>query len=354
MKFITLLALTTNFSPAVADPLLEHRAANTTGPPFPAKTIFQFNETNTWIENLAIRPNGDLLLTLLTPDASLYTVKQPYSPSPTLSRVHFFDNATSLTGIAEIQPDTFIILAAQYHAVGDPIPGSAIVWEVSFHSSSSSAPSIRKTTDFPEVQLANGVAFVPSSVHHGSDVVLISDSYGSCLWRLDTRTGAYEMVLKVSEMMAPAGSVPPLGIDGLKVHGGYVYWGNWATAGIYRVRIDAQGYPVTNSTNSTAEVEKVVSLVPESDHVDDFAFDRQGLLWTATNDGNIVAVVRAGGSFEAVVGGAEEDIVAGDTAIAFGRTALDRDVVYVSTSGSLLNNQTEPAKVVAVNRAAFR
>ncbi|OTA99840.1 hypothetical protein M426DRAFT_16071 [Hypoxylon sp. CI-4A] len=105
----------------------------------------------------SVRPNGDLLLTTLMPNASVWTLKQPYAPHPEIPRMHTFDNATGLTGVAETKSGTFVVLAAQFKGEGDPVPGSFEVWEFSFSSSLPSSksggiestPSTRKITDFP-------------------------------------------------------------------------------------------------------------------------------------------------------------------------------------------------------------
>ncbi|KAI0892502.1 hypothetical protein F4806DRAFT_232802 [Annulohypoxylon nitens] len=341
MKFTnTLLALASSLSFTSAKPVLAPRAANGTN--LPAKTIFQFNETGTWFENLSVRPNGDLVLTTLAPKAQLWTLKEPWSAHPQISLVHTFeDGKPGLVGIAETKPDVFLVIGAQFLGEGDPVPGTFAIYEVAFKGANATT---RKVIDFPEAKLANGIAAVPTC---GNNVALIGDSFAGSLWRLDTKTGKYEAVLAMSQMAAPANGSLPIGINGLKVHDGYVYWGNSATATLYRAKIDKNGYPVANATAET-----VAKL--DSDFVDDFAFDAQGMMWVATNGDNKVDVVRGPGVYETVVGGATLDTVGGDSAVAFGRTQNDRDVVYVSTSGVLPGNRTEPAKVVAINRAGFR
>ncbi|KAI1453108.1 hypothetical protein F4805DRAFT_444733 [Annulohypoxylon moriforme] len=340
MKFASsLLALAGSVSFTSATPLLAPRASNQT---LPAETIFQFNKTGTWFENLSVRPNGDLVLTTLAPSAQLWTLKAPYSAHPQISLVHTFeDGKPGLVGIAETKPDVFVMIGAEFRGEGDAVPGTFAIYEAAFKGEN---VTTRKVIDFPEAKLANGVAAVPTC---GNTVVLIGDSYAGSLWRLDTKTGKYESVMAVTQMAAPADGALPIGINGLKVHAGYVYWGNSATATIYRAKIDKKGYPVANAT-----VETVAAL--DSDFVDDFAFDEQGMLWVATNGDNKVDIVRPDGVFETVVGGATLDTVGGDSAVAFGRTKADRNTVYVSTSGVLPGNRTEPAKIVAINRAGFR
>ncbi|KAI0882920.1 uncharacterized protein GGS22DRAFT_42368 [Annulohypoxylon maeteangense] len=341
MKFTnSLLAFASSLSLTSATPLLSPRAANQS---LPAKTIFQFNETGTWFENLSVRPNGDLVLTTLTPSAQVWTLKAPYSANPQIGLVHTFqDGKPGLVGIAETKPDVFVVIAAEFAGAGNAVPGTFAIYEIAFKGND---VTTRKVIDFPEAKLANGVATVPRCGN--TSVVLIGDSFAGSLWRLDTGTGKYESVLAVAEMTAPAGGALPIGINGLKVHAGFVYWGNSATATIYRARIDKKGYPVANAT-----VEVVAAL--NSNFVDDFAFDAQGMLWAATNGDNKVDIIRPDGAFETVVGGATLDTVGGDSAVAFGRTSADRNTVYVSTSGVLPGNRTEPAKIVAINRAGFR
>jgi hypothetical protein len=73
--------------------------------------IYQF-PNGTWIENIAVRYNNALLLTLLTmPD--LYNL-DPTSSKPSLTLLYTFPNATALFGIAEYAPDVLGIAAGTY------------------------------------------------------------------------------------------------------------------------------------------------------------------------------------------------------------------------------------------------
>ncbi|KAI2610512.1 hypothetical protein GGR54DRAFT_369406 [Hypoxylon sp. NC1633] len=346
MKFLTSLLVLA--SGTAATPLRASRTAK-----LPAKTIFQFNETGTWLENLAVRPNGDLLLTMLSPSASIWTLKRPYSSAPSPALLHTFDNATGVGGIAETTPDTYVVVAAAFSGPGQPIAGTAAAYSVSFqpqthnpnHGPASPSPSVHKIADIPEAQLLNGVASV------GSTTVLIADSYAGVLYRLDTANGHYAVILRVPELSAPTGATLPFGVNGLKVHANHVYWSNSGTTTLYRVAIDAYGYPAPAPATKTVQVQTVAKL--DAPFIDDIAIDVRGVLFAATNADNKVDAVRPDGTVSTVVGGAADDTVAGDTAVAFGRTPLDRGVIYVTTSGTLPGGGTEPAKVVAVNRAGF-
>lgn len=81
--------------------------------PLPARTVAQLDTVPTWLENIAIRANGDLLVTQLAPAPVLYTVKNPSSKHAVLEPIYQWHepNVTILLGIIETFPDTFAIIA---------------------------------------------------------------------------------------------------------------------------------------------------------------------------------------------------------------------------------------------------
>ncbi len=72
----------------------------------PAKLLYQF-PVGTWIENLLVRENGDLILTSASRN-TLFTYDPASSAAPQIALQ--FPNATGTTGIAEIAPDEFVIV----------------------------------------------------------------------------------------------------------------------------------------------------------------------------------------------------------------------------------------------------
>jgi hypothetical protein len=56
--------------------------------PLPARTVAQLDAVPTWLENIAVRPNGDLLVTQLAPLPVLLTVKSPTSTHATLEPIY--------------------------------------------------------------------------------------------------------------------------------------------------------------------------------------------------------------------------------------------------------------------------
>lgn len=69
------------------------------------RDVWEFSDP-TWVENLAVRSNGNLLVTLLS-RPELYQI-HPTGGAPQL--VHTFSQYTGLLGIAEIESDVFAVV----------------------------------------------------------------------------------------------------------------------------------------------------------------------------------------------------------------------------------------------------
>ncbi|KAI6087702.1 hypothetical protein F4821DRAFT_235725 [Hypoxylon rubiginosum] len=294
------------------------------------------------IENIVVRSNGDFLVTLLQPSASVYAVEDPFSHSPSMSLVHTFEDANGLTGISETSPDTFVVAAALYPGLAAPYQNTSTLWELKLGSNGKQATA-HKIVHICEASLLNGIVTVPSY----RTAVLVGDSVLGVIFRVDIMTGRYDVVLDIPELKPILGGPIDLGVNGVKIRGGYLYWSNTDRASIYRFPIDGFGYPIQG-----AKVERVAAIKSASG-VDDFAFDGQGNIWAATDFDNMLITIRKDGRDTVVLGSPTELTVAGDTAVAFGRTPLDRHILYVTTSGAAAvpvnGTISEPGKIVAVD-----
>ncbi|KAI8623226.1 hypothetical protein F5Y19DRAFT_459164 [Xylariaceae sp. FL1651] len=349
----TLALVATLVAPSLAIPLSSSQIPNRS---LPTKTIAQFNETRTCLENIAVRKNGDLLATMLYPNASLWTVRQPITAKSELSLVHTFDNATGLTGITEgTTPDTFIIASGRYFDIGKQIAGTQAVWEITFQKRES--PSVRKIVAMPDAGFLNSVASLPAPAKHA---VLATDSAQGLIYHIDTRTGVYAVALNVSEtQFLPMHGSSSGGLDsafaanGIKVHQGYLYWSNSNRLAIFRVKLDNQGYPA-----ASAPVEEVATI-PTASFVDDFTFDARGGIWAATNFDNDIYTIdeHRTPKAEIAVGGVGQLIVPGDSSIAFGRTAADDYILYASTFGGaavpINGSIVVPGGIVAIDTRGY-
>jgi sugar lactone lactonase YvrE len=337
-KLQYLFALPFVVSAADIDSALPASKPSTPSHSLSAQTLFQFEKVGTWLENIAVRPNGDLLVTLLLPNASLYTLKRPYSTHREFSLLHTFDDASGLLGITETETDTYAILSLQSSNISASGSGGCTVWGVSLVQDSL---NVRKIANLPDVMVPNGITSIP-----GSFAVLVADSIGGTVTRCDTRTGICETVLKVPETVPVPNSTQVLGINGIHYREGYISWSHSGLDTIFRIRVDRQGYPAANS-----KIEALGTV--DAVFIDDFVVDNAGRFWIAANPNNSIILLGRDGSSNVVAGSLTELTVAGCTAAAFGRTVQDNRTLYVVTSGALRapvnGTVSEPAKVVALD-----
>jgi hypothetical protein len=97
--------------------------------PLPVRTIHEFSN-DTFLENLAVRSNGQILLSPLN-IPSLYIIDPLQNGVSTATIVHTFPEALGLAGIAEYEPDVFALITGSFSfATGDTGAGSWTVWSV--------------------------------------------------------------------------------------------------------------------------------------------------------------------------------------------------------------------------------
>lgn len=309
-------------------------------PELPSKVLYQF-PLPTWIENLAVRSNGELLLTILTsPELHLLN---PSDPKEAVL-IHKFEEVRGLTGIIEVKEDVFYVTGSNFNlATFSNEAGSHFVWEVDMTSfSKNSKANIKEIAHLTGAGLLNGIELF--SKEEGT--ILIADSEIGVVWKVNINDGKVENIIDVDEMKPPPPPELQMGINGLKVRGGYLYWSNTGFKLFCRIKIDGEG-------KATGPVE-----VLERDIViDDFVFDKKGNAWLTTHGMNTLAVVKPGGGVVTAAGNIEKLTVAGGTACQFGRTSSDGDILYFVTTGGMSapvkGTEVEGGKVVAINTTKF-
>ena len=310
--------------------------------PHGVRTVYEF-PNGTWVENIAVRPNGQLLVTLLQPTPDLYLI-DPFKTEASIL-IHRFPNALGALGITETDPDVFAVNTGNFTT--EIVPGSFSVWKVdmrTFDASTGSPATVAKITDIPEAQLLNGATLLNQDL----GIVLLAESIGGFVWGLNTRTGQYAKVLEDPLTKTIAGP-QPVGINGLHVRDDFVYFTNSAQTLLAHV-------PVHVANGTAAGSYEVVARFNTS-FVDDFALGARNIAFVATNfDNTIVEVRTAGknaGTSKIVEGNVGSTAFAGTTAAAFGRTLFDRRVLYITTTGGLgapVNGSiVEGGKVLAVD-----
>ncbi|KAJ7878535.1 hypothetical protein B0H14DRAFT_2711416 [Mycena olivaceomarginata] len=221
---------------------------------FHTRLVLQ-SPTGLFLENLAVRPNGKLLIT--SPDSSTLYMLDPTAENPTFDEVHTFPNVT-LSGIAEVQPDVYGIITLVLNATTiSAVPGTIAIWRVDL--SSGGPPVVNKAADVPDGMFLDGLGAVPGE----PDLVLGADTAAGRVWQINLRTGVVRIAAQ-DDAFAPGASAPAFGINGLHIRGGDLYFTNSQKKTFSRVPISVLG-----SANGT-------------DEFDDFVFDAAGRVWAAT------------------------------------------------------------------------
>jgi hypothetical protein len=301
-------------------------------------TVHQF-PLPTWIENLAVRSNGQILLTILT-KPELYLL-DPSNPEK-VTLVHTFSEVGILSGIVEVEDDVFYVAGGNYSLdTFKAEHGSGRIWEVDMKSfDTDSKATIKEIAHLPGSGLLNGMEVLKSS----ENTILLADSEVGCVWKVNVKDGKVEKVIDIDEMKPPPPPEMQLGINGLKVRDGYLYWTNTAKQLFCRVTIDEDG-----KAHGDPQILETGTLV------DDFIFDNKGNAWLAQHALNVIGVVKVGGGVITVAGKTDELTIAGSTACQFGRKG-DEHILYVATCGALsfpVDGKVEGGKVVAVDTSKF-
>ncbi|KAI0475653.1 hypothetical protein GGR56DRAFT_666546 [Xylariaceae sp. FL0804] len=334
------------------------------------RTLYQY-PVGTWIENIAVRDSGELLLTLLnTPELEQL---DPFAPRPEPQKVARIAGVTGLSGIAQIAPESFAVAAGNFSlATGEAAVGSWSVRRVDFDAAHGVAVTVGTIADLPTAAFLNGMCALPpaddddnntegspasSSSSSSTNNILVGDIKRGVVSRLDTTTGAVALVLNDSLTAArPDPIFGSSGVDGIRVHGGALYFANPLGRTFARV-------PIHPRDGTPAGRPEVIQRAPEQSELrfyyDDFAI-RGGDAYLVTGAGNSVERVglRDGAHRGRVVaGGLNSTQFAEPTSAAFGRTERDRDILYVVTAGGLATpvdgNITVGAQVLAVDTSRW-
>lgn len=191
----------------------------------------------------------------------------------------------------------------------------------------------------PEVVLPDGVATLP---YDPSDV-LVADAAKGVIWRVNTASGHQQKVID-DPLFKPTEAVP-LGVNGIHVLDDQLYFTNLATNLVGRLKIT-----ITGDAAGPVQIVTTSALL-----ADDFALADDGTVYAAGF--NTLWKVASDGRTIAVAGGPNSTTVQGITSARFGRTALDHDVIYMSTEGGAFNDPPgsliHGGQLLAVNVASL-
>lgn len=286
----------------------------------------------TWLENLAVRANGEILTTRLdTP--MLYQVNHLTGEPVEVTSWNSTEWKGAL-GIAETTTDVFyVILAAMFDqetfvktsGVNSIFEVDMTTFALTRNGSIKRDAVVTHLTDIPEADFLNGMATLDDS--H----IYVSDVYSGVVYLVDTSTGDYQVAVNDTLMkFSVDGSAAStnLGSNGLKVRDGYLYWTNTARGFLARIPVGQDGLPTGSS-------EIVATNVPKAD---DFQFGDDGTVFVAQNQMDTLSAAWAvedgvEQTATAIAGSNVSTILAGVTSPKFGRTSQDSNRLYLSTSG---------------------
>lgn len=213
------------------------------------------------------------------------------------------------------------------------ILGSFSVWKLDLQSTPANSTKI---SDIPQGVLLNGATNL-----NNNGTILVADSGAGVVYRIDTNTGNYTVVIDDPTMKFAPNATLQIGINGVHIRGNYLYYTS-STQGLFaRIPINPDG---------TAD--GAAQIIARNGFEDDFIFDRAGNAYVATNLQSTVQKITLAGDVTVVAGNINSTLLAGSTATQFGRTAADSSVLYVTTDGEYTNGAGETVvgtgRVVAI------
>jgi hypothetical protein len=268
----------------------------------PAKSLATF-PVNTFLENLAIAPNGDLFV---TSHEQGEIFKLDLQGNLTL----YANLSGKVSGINLVGEDSLLING--WNAEGVSFVAILDHGEVQFLQT------------LPEAMFLNGIT--PVAAGH----YLIADSYRGAIWSFDLATQTADIWLEHPLLARNDNNDPFPAVNGLKRFGNFLYISNTQQKLLLRMPLDSSLKP------------QALEIVLEGTNIDDFAFDLEGNLYGATHVYN--SVIRVDGDRNTTIIAQAEQGVTGCTAVAFYGTAL-----YVVNNGGMFLPPTggvEPAQIV--------
>jgi hypothetical protein len=282
------------------------------------RIVYQFpNQPYTDLENMAVRSNGQLLLSTITSPTTYLLDPTQSPPEPVL--LHTYPGGQSTLGIAETQPDLFVVVVGNYStSTFQGIKGSFAIWTLDLRKG---LPGIaKKVASIPQAEALNGAATVIGN----PNIVLVADSALGAIWRVDTTTGACVEIEK-SGLLATSGNFP-LGVNGIRMYGSNVYFTNSAQGLFGKIPFSTQGTPMGNPA--------VITRTLSSNYTyDDFAMDSNGNAYVA-NHLNQLTKIPQHGAQTLIESSPDFDQ---PSSAAFGRTPGSECTLYVVTGGTASN-----------------
>ncbi|KAK0713671.1 hypothetical protein B0T26DRAFT_804394 [Lasiosphaeria miniovina] len=310
-------------------------------PLLPSRVVHQF-PLPSWIENLAVRSNGQILVTLSSaPEVFLV---DPADGSKTVL-IHRFSDVSGLAGIIEVEHDKFYVAGGNFNlSTMVNQTGSYKLWEIDMTNFESDGRAVvEEVMKLDKIGLPNGMELLSRS----EQTILAADCEAGAVFKIDLVNATHEMMIQVDEMQNPENPTLPIAINGIAVHKEYLYWTNTSKALFCRMRIHKDG-------KATGGAE----ILHQGLVGDDFCFDGDDGAWITQNPLNTLTVAKAEGGLVTVAGKLDSLEIAGATACQFDRRSGNEHMLYVVTNGGLggpvNGTDVEGGKVLVIDTKSFK
>ena len=275
--------------------------------------VYQYpNSPYTALENLAVRSNGNILLSASNQPNTQLLDPSATSPQPTV--LHTYPDATGTFGITQPLTDLFAIVVGNYSGLSG-VPGSFSIWTLDLRGGLPGEAI--KVASITEAHSLNGASTVPGN----SSIILVADSSLGAIFRVDITNGHY-VEIEQNSLLNPTSSFP-LGINGIHLLGGTAYFTNSAQ-GIYgSVAFNTEGTEACQPTIITHALSPSLAY-------DDFALDGCGNAYVNNHPQELTKITPAGVQTVIVNSTAFDQ----PTSAAFGTTSGLTCTLYVVTAGT--------------------
>ncbi|KFA76005.1 hypothetical protein S40288_00322 [Stachybotrys chartarum IBT 40288] len=210
--------------------------------------------SNSWVEGMALRPNGEALLARLD-QPELHAV-EPSKPEALPRLVHVFPEASGVINICALpgRQDEFAVITGMVDVEKVQFRDFAM-WHLALSPDNSQPPKVGKIASMPDALLAIGVIPVTERI------LLVADSGKSCVWRLDIETGNMAMLIQ-SDWMKPISDDDFFGLNRLRIAGGYLWFTNNSAGSLCRIPIELDDTDPAVAIRVTGDVQLVSADIP--------------------------------------------------------------------------------------------
>ncbi|KAM0549194.1 hypothetical protein ACHAPJ_009503 [Fusarium lateritium] len=287
------------------------------------------------LENLAVRHDGDILVTSSTSPVIHYISLTGHHSSIPIAKVPGF---AAVTGICELEKDVFYVASTNLTGAH----GTNAIWKLDMrHFELTSTGKIVRpaalslVVDIPSAQALNGMTQLDKK--H----ILVSDSSAGTITRVNVNTSKYKVVLQ-NEMLSPTPTGLGVGVNGIHTYKDRLYF----------VNLDQQLFaslPISSSTGAaTGNIDVILNGTLEA--ADDFALSRDGKkAWIAENGQNVLVEVDIRAKTSHIA--ANSTVLGATSSVALGRTKRDWDSVYI-TGARNRNGVSEAGQVIEARHIA--